>query len=145
MHRAHVKTTHKSQYQSTRRRKHSLSLSLLPPQHKNPFNSALRRRFVERCVLELIVALLPSRRVHRRRPDAVLEERQRVAQHRRQDIAVPVPHPEISHHHQAGVLQQHRCRTTRKHSPCTQRALLIMQTSHMCEACKWSTSSTHLI
>lgn len=56
-------------------------------------------------------AFFPSsrlRRVHRRRPDAVLEERQRVPEHRWEDIPVPVPHPEIPYHHQAGFLQQHR-------------------------------------
>lgn len=48
---------------------------------------------------QLSLCLPRLRRLHRRRPDALLEKRQRVPEHGRQDLSVPVPHPEIPHHH----------------------------------------------
>lgn len=55
--------------------------------------------------------LMPSclfRCLHGRWPHALLEERQWLLKDRREDLPLPVPHPGIPHHHEAGLLQQHR-------------------------------------
>ena len=57
------------------------------------------------------------RRLHRRGPHAVLEERRRIAQHRRPHLIVSVPHPEVPHHVPPGVLQQHRYTITGTRPP----------------------------